>query len=103
MLVLETPRLILRHFTVEDAAFIVRLLNEPSFITNIGDKGVRTLEQAAAYLREGPIASYVRYGHGLYAVVLRETLQPIGMCGLLKRQHLDDIDLGYAFLPEVWS
>jgi RimJ/RimL family protein N-acetyltransferase len=100
---LETERLILRPFTVDDAAFILRLVNEPSFIANIGDKGVRTVAQAADYLREGPIASYARHGHGLLAVVLRETRQPIGMCGLLKRDEFEDIDIGYAFLPEFWS
>jgi RimJ/RimL family protein N-acetyltransferase len=103
MLTLETDRLILRPFAVNDSAFILRLLNEPSFIANIGDKRVRSLEQAADYLREGPMASYERHGHGLLAVVLRETMQPIGMCGLLKREEFEDIDIGYAFLPEAWS
>jgi RimJ/RimL family protein N-acetyltransferase len=103
MIVLETERLLLRHFTVDDSAFILRLLNEPSFIQNVGDKGVRTLEQASSYLLEGPIKSYQIHGHGLYLVMLRESLQSIGMCGLLKRDQLDDVDLGYAFLPEFWS
>lgn len=103
MVVLETARLLLRHFSRDDAAFILRLLNEPSFIQNVGDKGVRTLEQASGYLLEGPIKSYQIYGHGLYLVALKESLQPIGMCGLLKRDQFDDVDLGYAFLPEFWS
>jgi RimJ/RimL family protein N-acetyltransferase len=103
MIVLETDRLLLRHFTLHDAAFIFRLLNEPSFIQNVGDKGVRTLEQACGYLLEGPIKSYQTYGHGLYLVVLKESHQPIGMCGLLKRDQFDEVDLGYAFLPEFWS
>jgi RimJ/RimL family protein N-acetyltransferase len=103
MIVLETNRLLLRYFTSDDAAFILRLLNEPSFIQNVGDKGVRTLEQASSYLLEGPIKSYQIHGHGLYLVALKESLQPIGMCGLLKRDQFEDIDLGYAFLPEHWS
>jgi RimJ/RimL family protein N-acetyltransferase len=103
MIVLETDRLLLRHFTLDDAAFILRLLNEPSFIQNVGDKGVRTLEQARGYLLEGPIKSYQTHGHGLYLVALKEPLQPIGMCGLLKRDWFDNVDLGYAFLPEFWS
>jgi RimJ/RimL family protein N-acetyltransferase len=103
MIVLETPRLLLRHFTLDDAAFILRLLNEPSFIQNVGDKGVRTREQASGYLRDGPIKSYQTHGHGLYLVALKEPLQPIGMCGLLKRDQFDEVDLGYAFLPEFWS
>lgn len=101
--VLETERLILRQFTGGDAPFILRLLNEPSFIENIGDRGVRTLEHAERYLGDGPIESYRRHGHGLWLVALKETLQPIGMCGLLKRDQLPDVDLGYAFLPEFWS
>ncbi len=64
---------------------------------------MRTLEQASGYLLEGPIKSYQIHGHGLYLVALKETLQPIGMCGLLKREQFEDTDLGYAFLPEFWS
>jgi RimJ/RimL family protein N-acetyltransferase len=103
MIVLKTDRLLLRHFTTDDAAFILRLLNEPSFIQNVGDKGVRTLEHASNYLLAGPIKSYQIHGYGLYLVALKESLQPIGMCGLLKRAQLDDVDIGYAFLPEYWS
>ncbi|MCG3120981.1 MAG: hypothetical protein ALAOOOJD_03905 [bacterium] len=103
MIVLETERLLLRHFTLADAAFILRLLNEPAFIQNIGDKGVRTLEQASNYLLEGPIKSYQIHGHGLYLVALKESQQPLGMCGLLKRDQLEEVDIGYAFLPEYWS
>jgi [ribosomal protein S5]-alanine N-acetyltransferase len=101
--VLETNRLVLRQFTTGDAHFVLRLLNEPSFVENIGDRGVRTLEQAERYLMDGPIESYRRHGHGLWLVALKETLQPIGMCGLLKREQLADVDLGYAFVPEFWS
>jgi ribosomal-protein-alanine N-acetyltransferase len=103
IIVAETDRLVLRRFTPEDAGFVLRLLNEPSFIQNIGDKGVRTLEQAARYLADGPIRSYVRNGHGLNLVSLKDSFQPIGMCGLLKRDGLLDVDLGYAFLPEFCS
>ena len=101
--VAETERLVLRRFTTSDAAFALRLLNEPSFIENIADRGVRTLDQAARYLLEGPIASYQRHEHGLYLVELKPSLQPIGMCGVLKRDGFLDVDLGYAFLPEFWS
>jgi RimJ/RimL family protein N-acetyltransferase len=79
------------------------MLNEPSFIENIGDRNVRTAEDAVRYLADGPIKSYAQHGHGLYAVVLKETGQPIGMCGLIKRDKFPDIDVGYAFLPEFWS
>ena len=103
MNVLETDRLILRQFSIDDADFILRLLNEPSFIRNIGDRGVRTLEDARSYLTRVPIASYERNGFGLYLVVLKESGESIGMCGLIKRDALEDVDIGYAFLPEYWS
>ena len=99
----ETPRLVLRHFTLDDGEFVLHLLNEPSFHEYIGDKGVRTLEGAHGYLRNGPLASYAQHGHGLNLVVLRETGTPIGMCGLLKRETLEAADLGYAFVPEHWG
>ena len=103
--VLETRRLRLQRFTAgpEEAEFALRLLNEPSYLQNIGDKGVRTLEQAVRYLCEGPIKSYELHGHGLYLVVLKETQELVGICGLLKRDQFKDADLGYAFLPEFWS
>lgn len=100
---LETSRLRLRPFTLTDAPFALRLLNEPSFLEHIGDKGVRDLEGARGYLERGPMASYAKHGHGLLAVELKATGEAIGMCGLLKRDTLDDADLGYAFLPEAWS
>jgi RimJ/RimL family protein N-acetyltransferase len=99
---IETERLKLRHFTIEDAAIIVRILNEPSFIKNVGDKGVRTIDDAVAYLENGPIASYAANGFGGYLVQLKESGEPIGMCGLLKRDQFDDPDVGYTFLPEFW-
>jgi RimJ/RimL family protein N-acetyltransferase len=101
--VLETERLTLRHFSTADAEFMLDLLNQPSFIANIGDRGVRTVEEAAVYLTNGALASYERHGFGLYLVVLRETGVGIGTCGLLKREALEDVDLGFAFLPEHWS
>jgi len=100
---LQTERLVIRPFTLEDAPFILRLLNEPSFIANIADKGVRTLEQAEAYLTQGPLASYEAHGHGLWLVQHRTTGNPMGMCGLIKRDTLPAVDLGYAFCPEFWG
>ncbi|MBL0179496.1 MAG: GNAT family N-acetyltransferase [Gemmatimonadetes bacterium] len=99
----ETPRLMLRHFTLDDGEFVLRLLNEPSFHEYIGDKGVRTLEGAHDYLTKGPIASYATHGHGLNLVILRESGAPIGMCGLIKRVTLESPDIGYAFVPEAWG
>lgn len=100
---LQTERLILRPFTLDDAPFVLRLLNEPSFIENITDKGVRTPEQAAEYLAQGPLASYAAHGHGLWLVQHRTTGNPMGMCGLIKRDSLEEVDLGYALCPEFWG
>jgi [ribosomal protein S5]-alanine N-acetyltransferase len=102
-MVLESNRLILRNLTIDDAAFVLRLLNEPSFHYYIGDKGVRELEDARLYLLSGPLDSYERYGFGLLRVELKETGVPIGLCGLLKRETLPEPDLGFAFFPEYWS
>jgi RimJ/RimL family protein N-acetyltransferase len=102
-MVIETERLRLRQLTTGDAAFILRLLNEPSFIENIGDKAVRTIEDATSYILTGPVASYERFGFGLYVVEAKATGVAVGMCGLSKRDALENVDIGYAFLPEFWS
>ncbi|WP_114766424.1 GNAT family N-acetyltransferase [Vibrio rhodolitus] len=98
--VCETERLIVRHFALSDAPFIVRLLNQDSFIRYIADKNVRTEEDAINYLTQGPLASYAQYGFGLNLVMFKECQTPIGMCGVLKRDELEYPDLGYAFLDE---
>ena len=102
MTVLETQRLRLRRLDLDDAAFIVDLLNEPSFLQYIGDKGVRTLDDAHQYLLEGPMASYEQFGFGLYMVESKDNGSPMGICGLLKRDTLDDVEVGFAFLPAFW-
>ena len=89
--------------TPDDARFILKLVNEPSFIRFIGDKGVRNEADAVNYIQTGPIASYERFGFGLYLVELKEDGIPIGMCGLVKRDSLPDVDVGFAFLPAFWS
>jgi [ribosomal protein S5]-alanine N-acetyltransferase len=98
--VLASERLLLRRLTVADAPFILELLNDPDWLRFIGDKGVRTLEDAERYIQTGPIESYARHGFGLFAVELKSGGTPIGLCGLLKRDVLEDVDVGYAFLPE---
>ncbi len=102
MKILETERLVLRQFSTEDAEFILELVNEPSFIQNIGDRGVRTLEDARSYILRVAISSYEKNGFGLYLVELQDSCQAIGMCGLIKREGLEDVDIGYAFLPRFW-
>lgn len=103
MMILETERLTLRHGSVDDAEFILRLLNEPSFLRFIGDRGVRTLDDARQYVAERLIGSYERNGFGLWVVERKELLGPIGICGLVKRETLPYPDIGFAFLPEFWS
>jgi RimJ/RimL family protein N-acetyltransferase len=101
--VVETSRLVLRRIATGDAEFILRLLNEPSFLRFVGDRGVRTLDDARKYIEKGPVDSYRRLGFGLYLVVLKESGASIGICGLLKRESLEDVDVGFALLPEFWS
>lgn len=103
MIVLKTHRLTLSHLSGDDAPFILRLVNEPAFIRYIGDKGVRTLEDALEYLMQGPVASYSAHGFGMYRVTLNDGGAPIGICGLIRRDGLDDVDIGFAFLPEYWG
>ncbi len=100
---LETERLILRRLELADAEFILELLSDPSFLRFIGDKGVRTLDHAREYIENGPMASYQRFGFGLFLTARREDGVPIGICGLLKRESLRDVDVGFAFLPRYWS
>ena len=96
---LVTERLVIRPFEQADARFIMVLLNEPTFIQNIGDKQIRSIDDAHRYLQQGPMASYQNFGFGLCCVQLKENGQPIGMCGILKRPELNQPDLGYALLP----
>jgi [ribosomal protein S5]-alanine N-acetyltransferase len=101
--VLDTPRLSLRHLTADDSAFLLELMNEPPYIENIGDRGVRTIADATRYIEEKYTTSYGRHGFGLYLVELVETSAPMGICGLVKRELLDHPDLGFAYLRRFWS
>jgi RimJ/RimL family protein N-acetyltransferase len=103
MPVLESDRLTLRRITPDDAEFMLALLNEPSFHQYIGDRGVRTLEDAARYIANGPMASYEKFGFGLWLVVSKATGEAMGICGLLKRETLDHPDIGFAFRPAFWG
>ena len=103
MQILETERLILRQFTLDDAPFILELLNTPTWLQFIGDRNVHSIEDAENYLLNGSIKSYAENGFGFYAVIDKSTNQSIGMCGLIKRDTLPDIDIGFAFLPNLIS
>ena len=102
MSVIRTSRLQLRELHCDDAEFMLELLNEDGFIRYIGDKGVRTLDDARDYILQGPMDSYARHGFGLYATCFRDGT-PIGICGLVKRDGLSDPDVGFAFLSRHCS
>ena len=96
--VLEPERLVLRELTEDDAPFMLELLNEPGWLRFIGDRGIRTVDGARDYIANGPMAMYRQLGFGLYAVVRRLDGVLLGVCGLIKRDSLDDVDIGFAFL-----
>jgi RimJ/RimL family protein N-acetyltransferase len=102
MLICKTERLTLRELQLSDAEFALRLYNDPSFLQHIGDKGVRTLEDAESNLQQGAIASYAQHGYGMWLVENQQG-QAIGLCGLIKRDFLAETDLGYAYLPEFFG
>ena len=102
-MILETERLTLRELTHDDAAFTLELLNEPAYKKFIADRGIRDLDGARGYLENSPLASYARFGFGLWRIGLKSTDEPIGMCGLIKRDVLPDVDIGYALLQRYWG
>lgn len=97
--VIETQRLNLRELAPDDAPLILELLNDPDYLLHIGDRNVRSLEDARAYIEERIIDSYLCHGFGMYLVVLKGNGIPIGICGFVRRDGLDDVDIGYALLP----
>ena len=101
--ILETDRLYLRRLVRDDAEFILRLLNEPSWLAFIGDKNVSNLNDAKKYIELSAITLYQQFGFGLFLVANKENDVPLGLCGLMKRDDLEHADLGYAFLAEFWQ
>lgn len=97
---LETDRLFLRRITLEDADLMLAIWNDPAFLRNVGDRGIRTIEQAGAAMESGPLRLYADYGYGPYAMVLKSDGTRVGICGLFKRDNLDHPDIGFAVLPE---
>lgn len=100
--ILETDRLSLRQAVAHDHEFIFRLLNEPSWLRFIGDRNITTPEDARHYISEVLVPTYARFGFGLYIVEIKQTNTPIGLCGLIKRDNLKDVDIGFAFLRQYW-
>jgi len=103
MKILETERLILRPLQTDDADFMFELMNEPAFIRNVADRGIRNRALAAAYITEKILPSYANFNFGFYRVDLKETSSPIGMCGLVKRDTLEDVDVGFSILERFWG
>jgi RimJ/RimL family protein N-acetyltransferase len=101
--ILETERMWLRYLCADDAGFLVELLNEPGFLQNVGDRGVRNTADACRYILAGPVASYEQFGFGMYLVALKETGEAIGICGLLKRDSTEEIEIGFAYLERFWA
>ncbi|MFL6543382.1 MAG: GNAT family N-acetyltransferase [Chthoniobacterales bacterium] len=101
--ILETERLILREFSADDAELILEILNEPAFIRFVADRNVRTTREAAEYLEEKIVPSYARFGFGFYVVELKENGVPLGMCGLVKRETLEHVDVGFSILERFWG
>lgn len=97
---LQTNRLYLRNLALQDAEFILQLVNTPAWLEHIGDKKVKNLEEARNYIKHNPARSYKRSKYGLKAVVLKKDQRPIGICGLIQRDYLNHPDLGFAFLPQ---
>lgn len=100
MKLLETERLIIREITEFDAEFTLDLLNQPSFIKYIGDRNVRTIDQAREYIESRFMEGYRKFGFGMWAVELKDTNRIAGICGFVKRDGLPDADIGFAFLPQ---
>jgi RimJ/RimL family protein N-acetyltransferase len=101
--ILETERLALKEFTLNDTDFIIRLLNSPGWLEYIGDRNVKTTQDANAYLENGPLKSYRENGFGLCMVETINERKPVGMCGIIKRDTLPNPDIGFAFLQEYIS
>lgn len=95
---ISTDRLSIRKFNLDDADFIYRLLNSEAWIKYIGNRNIRNLEDATNYIVNSPLYFYQKFGFGPYLVALKDTHEPIGMCSLIKRDTLNDVDLGFAFL-----
>jgi RimJ/RimL family protein N-acetyltransferase len=101
--IIKTERLNLRHLNPDDGEFILELLNEPDWIKYIGDRGIRTIDDSKKYIQDGPMTMYEEHGIGLYAVELKGSTTAIGVCGLIQRDFLKDVDLGFGFLSKYWG
>ncbi|NIA27992.1 MAG: GNAT family N-acetyltransferase [Desulfobulbaceae bacterium] len=102
ILQLETKRLSLRRLTLDDAELMLAVWNDPAFIRYVADRGIRTIKAARAALKEGALKLFSDYGYGPFRVALTEDDTPVGVCGLFRREGLDEPDLGFSILPKYW-
>lgn len=101
MPIAETNRLLISKITLNDAKFFLELVNTPNWLKYIGDRKLKTIKDAKYYLKKGTLKSYTDYGFGFYKLELKEIEKsPIGICGLVKREQLEDVDIGFALLPK---
>lgn len=100
---IETDRLLLRQYTLNDAPFIQKLMNSEGWLKNIGDRNIKTVEDAQQYIAVKYLPIYEKYKYGPYLVSLKESEIPIGSAGLYKRVNLEHPDIGFAFLPDYWN
>jgi len=100
---LETERLYLRRVTLDDTGLMLAVWNDPAFVRNVGDRGIRTVEQARKAMKSGALKLYADYGYGPYSMVLKSDECQVGVCGLFRRENLEDPDIGFAVLPDYCS
>lgn len=100
MVIAETERLVISELSLDDAPFFLKLVNTPNWIKYIGDRNLKTVKDAEDYLTKGTLKSYKDYGFGFYKLQEKQSKNIIGTCGLINRKELDNVDLGFAFLPE---
>lgn len=101
-MILETERLILRRMTLADAPLILELLTDPAFVRFVADRGLKSEADAATYITEKILPSFEKHGFGFYVAELKDTHEPVGMCGLIKRDTLDDVDIGFSIRRSHW-
>lgn len=98
--IIDTKRLYLRELTLGDSEFVYKLVNTPKWIKFIGDRKINSIKDSEKYLTKGPLKSYTQNGFGMWLIVLKHSLIPIGICGILKREFINDLDIGFAMLPK---
>ncbi len=97
----QTKRLEHRALTVHDAAAFFALNSHPDVMRFTGEPPLRSLEEARESIANYPDFNTV--GYGRWGCVLKETQAVIGFCGLKYLPSLDEVDVGFRFLPQYWG